>query len=204
MAARRIALSKAEYVDNFLNEMASIIRHQSRCMLRDCAEIIFNCSVRGGTIYVAGNGGSAGTALHLSTDLAMGGRNGRAVRSVALAANSSLILAIGNDFGFSNVFRRQLEPVLTERDAVILLSVSGASRNLIEAALLARERSARIIGFVGRPSSELHAICDITVESCHDNYGIVEAAHSCLAHSVSCLVATLGLRDGGGDGLVNA
>ena len=89
-----------------------------------------------GTIYIAGNGGSASTASHFMNDLCKSTRSSNKLnsfRAVSLSDNISLLTAISNDIDYDQIFRYQLEIFLDENDALFIISASGNSRNLIEA-----------------------------------------------------------------------
>ena len=98
----------------------------------------------GGTLYFAGNGGSAADAQHLATEYVVrytGKR--RAYAAVALTTDTSLLTAAGNDLGFEQIFARQVEALCRPGDLLVLHSTSGASPNLLAAAMAARERVPR-------------------------------------------------------------
>ena len=117
------------------------------------------------TVYVAGNGGSATLAQHLSDEMV--GRyksNRRPYPVVALTADSAVITCIGNDFGFEHVFSRQLEALGKEGDLFIAYSTSGNSKNILQACEVAREKGMTVIGFTGQ-SGQLKDVVDYAVVS---------------------------------------
>ncbi len=134
----------------------------------------------GGTLYTAGNGGSAAHALHLAEELTGRYRADRApLAAVCLAADAAALTCIANDFGFEEVFARQCTALLKKRDALLVLSTSGDSPNVVRALEVARDRRVATIGLLGRSGGCAAALCDhcLVVDS-------TEAAHIQEAHQV--------------------
>ncbi len=103
------------------------------------------------TVYIAGNGGSATLAQHLSDEM-VGRYKGdrRPYPVVALTADSAVLTCIGNDYGYDQVFSRQIGALGKEGDVFIALSTSGNSKNILKAAVAARERGLTVIAFTGK------------------------------------------------------
>lgn len=117
------------------------------------------------TLYVAGNGGSATLAQHLSDEMV--GRyksDRRPYPVVALTADSAVLTCIGNDYGYEFVFSRQLEALGREGDVFIAYSTSGNSKNILNACEVAREKGMTVIAFTGQ-SGQLKDMADYTVIS---------------------------------------
>lgn len=96
--------------------------------------VCVSCLVSGGKIFICGNGGSAGQAQHFAAELVGRYKHERqALASIALTTDTSAITAIGNDYGFENIFSRQLEALAQEGDVLIALSTSGKSKNVNKA-----------------------------------------------------------------------
>jgi len=147
----------------------------------------------GGTIFVAGNGGSAATAAHLAVDLGKStlGRPMRAgtrrVRAVALC-EPALLTAWANDHGYDGVFAEQLRTLARPGDAALLVSVSGNSPNIVAAAHAARAAGAVVIALLGRPGGVVRDLADLAVVVPSEDYGIVEDAHLAINHIVAAHV----------------
>ncbi len=106
---------------------------------------------RGGTIFTAGNGGSAADALHIAEELLGRYRSDRPpLPAVSLAADPTTLTCIANDFGFSEVFSRQLAALARPGDLFLCFSTSGASANILSALRMAKSRSIRSIAFLGK------------------------------------------------------
>ena len=114
-----------------------------------------------GKIIFFGNGGSAADAQHLATELSCRFRlNRKALPGLSLATDTSAITAIGNDFKFSYIFSRQLEAIANKNDLAIAITTSGNSKNLIEAAKLAKKKRIKIFCLAGNKGGKLKKYVD--------------------------------------------
>ena len=140
----------------------------------------------GGTIFVAGNGGSAATASHFALDLQKTARaNGDAARAVSLCDNIGLVTAWANDESFERVFAEQLAALARAGDALVVISVSGSSPNLMAALRYAREKGLVTVGLLGKDGGAARALVDRAVVVASDNYGWVESTHLALEHVIT-------------------
>jgi D-sedoheptulose 7-phosphate isomerase len=134
---------------------------------------------------VAGNGGSAADAQHIAAELV--GRfqkNRRAVSAFSLSTDTSCLTAIGNDFGFDQIFSRQIEAHVSPNDVVWLLSVSGTSPNIVNAFHTARQKGAKIILFTGEKGSELCSIADAKILVLDTRSDVVQNMHQIAYHYI--------------------
>lgn len=142
---------------------------------------------RGGTVFIAGNGGSAAIANHFECDASKGthvdGHSPMDTRS--LAANPSMLTAIGNDFSFAEIFERQLTYFAKKGDLVVLVSSSGNSPNVVTACDWAKSHGIRTAALVGFSGGALKTKADVVVHIDLDNYGIVEDLHQACVHLVT-------------------
>jgi len=137
----------------------------------------------GGTIFVAGNGGSASTASHFALDLQKWARtDGRGTRAISLSDSIGLITAWANDADFDRVFAEQLTTLAAPGDAFVVFSVSGSSLNLLQALEVARERQLVTVGVLGRDGGRALSLVDHAIVVNSDDYGWVESAHLVLEH----------------------
>lgn len=140
-------------------------------------------------IWIIGNGGSAGTAEHFETDLHFIKHREeiKFVGAQALSSNSSLLTAIGNDIGFEEIFRHQLIRKSKKQDLVFLISASGNSQNLINAAIYARENGLETIALLGFDGGKLVDLVDhhILIKSEIGLYGPVEDIHLAICHAIA-------------------
>ena len=143
----------------------------------------------GGTVYIAGNGGSASTASHFATDIGIGSLNrANPVRSISLCDNTAAITAIANDMDYSSIFAQQLKLLGKQGDLLIVISASGNSDNLIKAVEVASElgmQSHSLTGFDGGKLKQLTVGRNIHVETPKGAYGLVEDAHLAICHVIT-------------------
>jgi D-sedoheptulose 7-phosphate isomerase len=129
--------------------------------LAKVAEVMTEAFRRGRTVFFFGNGGSAADAQHLAAELS--GRylkERRALAGIALTTDTSALTAIGNDYGFDQVFSRQVEALGRPGDLLIGISTSGNSPNVIRAVASARELGVRTLGLLGRDGGKLAGLAD--------------------------------------------
>jgi D-sedoheptulose 7-phosphate isomerase len=141
-----------------------------------------------GVIYVLGNGGSASTASHFVNDLTVvEKRNGIHVRAHCLSDNHAVITAISNDESFDYVFLRQIEGVLNKNDLLFMISVSGNSRNLLNAAKYAIDLNINCVSLLGFDGGMLKALSKefCLVPTKHGEYGPAEDAHMAICHHLA-------------------
>lgn len=139
-------------------------------------------------LFVGGNGGSASISDHLNCDFTKGIYRGKAhpPHVVSLCGSHSLHSAIANDMGYEHTLSHQLEMMsLTSNDKVILISSSGNSPNIIEAAKFARYKRSCLIGLTGFNGGLLNEMADIRLHVNTDNYGVVEDCHQILMHMLA-------------------
>src|SRR5260221_12810039 len=121
-----------------------------------CAQLIADALLSGKKVLAAGNGGSAADALHLCEELVGRYRdNRRALPAISLAADGTALTCIGNDFGFDQVFARQVEALGQPGDVLVLFTSSGNSANLLLAVEAAKKRGVRTIALSGRGGGKL-------------------------------------------------
>ncbi|MBF0108446.1 MAG: SIS domain-containing protein [Magnetococcales bacterium] len=141
------------------------------------------------TIYFAGNGGSASTSSHFCQDLAEVGRKigVEGFRTLSLTDNVSYITAAGNDYGYEKIFVNQMMYLFEPGDVLVVISASGNSGNVVEAARLAREKGGTVIALVGFDGGKLSEIADLVlkVKTNKGEYGPVEDAHLIIDHVIT-------------------
>lgn len=141
----------------------------------------------GGTVWVAGNGGSAAIADHTVCDCSKGTHvPGTApFRTMSLASNVPMLTALANDISYDDVFSEPLKYYLKEGDAVLVVSSSGNSPNVVKACTYAQEQGVPTVAFVGFRGGKLAQIADVVVHIAVENYGIVEDTHQSLIHMLT-------------------
>ena len=141
---------------------------------------------RGGTLFFAGNGGSAADAQHIAAEYVVRySRMGRgAMAALALTTDTSVLTAAGNDLGFEQVFARQVEALGGANDLLILHSTSGQSRNLIAAAHAARTLGVGVVAFLGKQGGPLAALADLTFIVPSDETSRIQEIHLAAEHII--------------------
>lgn len=172
--------SYLDYLKELLNgiELASVERF-IRTML-DARE-------RGATVFFVGNGGSAATASHFANDLAIGtNTHERPFRAVSLADNNAVMTAISNDFGYEEVFTRQLRALGRPGDVLVAISASGNSPNLLSAIRYAKGAGIKTIAMTAFDGGKMKQEADecVHVPTLPKEYGPAEDIHLILNHLV--------------------
>ncbi len=143
----------------------------------------------GGTLYFAGNGGSAADAQHCAAEYVVRyARARRAYAAVALGTDVAMLTAAGNDLGFEKAFARQVEALVTPKDLLILHSTSGKSANLLAAAKVARAQGATVIALLGRDGGPLRELADIALVVDHVDTGRIQLVHMAIQHVIVGMV----------------
>jgi D-sedoheptulose 7-phosphate isomerase len=149
------------------------------------ADLVADRLADGGTVFTAGNGGSAAEALHLAEELVGRYRTNRVpLRAMCLAADPTALTCIANDFGFEQVFARQVAALAGPLDCLILFSTSGRSPNLAAAAVAARAKGATVIGLLGGDGGTLLPQCHEAVVVRARDSAACQEAHQVLLHIV--------------------
>jgi D-sedoheptulose 7-phosphate isomerase len=177
-----------DFARGYMKYVAEVLQAISPDEVAAFIRALLGARDRGATVYFIGNGGSAATASHFGNDLTIGTRTAdRHFRVIALTDNVPVITAIGNDFGYDEIFSRQLNTLLEPGDVVVAISASGNSPNLLRAIELAKDRGATTIGLTAFDGGKLRAIVDVAVHvpTHKGEYGPAEDGHMVLDHLVT-------------------
>jgi len=152
----------------------------------------------GGKVLLAGNGGSAADAQHLAGEFVSRFYYDRApTAAIALTTDSSVLTAIGNDYGYERVFERQVLGLGRAGDVLLAISTSGRSPNILRAIEAARDIGLVVIGFTGRSGGDMGSRCHICLRAPSDSTPLIQQIHIVAGHAVCALVeARLFPRDG--------
>jgi len=144
---------------------------------------------RGGTLFFCGNGGSAADAQHMATEYVVRYmKDRRAYPAVALTTDTSLLTAVGNDFGFDHVFSRQVEALCRPGDLLIIHSTSGNSPSVLKAAEAARKKGIPVLAFSARDGGKLRALADHSVIIPTPRTDRAQELHLCIEHAICELI----------------
>lgn len=138
-------------------------------------------------ILLAGNGGSAADSQHIAGELVSKFAFDRpALPAIALTTDTSILTAIGNDYGYEQLFSRQIEALGCEGDVFIAYSTSGKSKNIIGALQAAQSRKIVTVGFTGNRKGEMDALCDYIIKVPSSETPIIQEIHAIIGHFI-CL-----------------
>jgi D-sedoheptulose 7-phosphate isomerase len=170
------------------------VAHDHAATIKAIAERYETTLRGGGTLFFAGNGGSAADAQHLATEYVVRYQASRpAMRAVALTTDTSLLTACANDMGFDEVFARQVEALAKAGDLLVLHSTSGESPNVIRAAQSAKARGVGVVAFLGKGGGELKDLADLALVVPADDTARIQELHLAVEHVV-CEVVEERLR----------
>lgn len=170
-------------------ESFKLFHEECKEIIISVAQVISNCLLNGGKILIFGNGGSAADAQHVAGELV-----GRFLRerdsyaAIALTTDTSILTAIGNDYGFDFVFRRQLEALAKPEDLAVGISTSGNSLNVLNAIKWGNENKIQTLGFSGKNGGKLLNLCDICFCAPSNVTPRIQEIHLAAWHSICDLV----------------
>ena len=157
--------------------------------IRDIAEVTANAIGNGCKLLLAGNGGSAADAQHLAGEMLSRLNYDRApAAALALTTDTSVLTAIGNDYGYDRLFERQILGLGRAGDVFIAISTSGRSPNILRALEAARERRIITVGFTGRTGGEMPLRCDLCLRAPSDSTPLIQQVHITAGHIICGLV----------------
>jgi len=176
------------------------LQRSREALMRACEDRAFTASIlaiadamtsalrNGGKVLLAGNGGSAADAQHIAAELVVRLKLNRdALPAIALTTDSSVLTAIGNDFGFDHLFERQVRALGRQGDILIAISTSGRSANILKALAAARELHVTTIGFTGCGDG-LKDLCDLMLAAPADRTDLIQQIHITAAHAICDIV----------------
>ena len=184
-------------LEAYAKDLAARMMRSDFDTLAKFAELLLETKRRGGTVFLAGNGGSAATASHVTNDLLKGCRRGDepGFRAICLNDSSTLLTCLANDYAYEDVYAILLETYAKKDDVLVLFSGSGNSPNVVKAAEKARQMSVRVVGFGGRDGGRMKPLCDLAVIAPTDSMEMLEDFHLVYFHDLACtLQEELGCR----------
>lgn len=184
---RRIGAETASLQQRFLDDNAE--------RLLDVGERIAACALTGGRVLAFGNGGSAAHAQHLAAELVGRFRRERgALSAICLAADPSVLSAVGNDMGFAAVFRRQVEAHGRPGDVAFGITTSGRSPNVVEALRAARERGLLTVALTGNGGGDVASLVEHLIGVPHRDTARIQEVHTVVVHVLCQIVEEAAAR----------
>ena len=157
--------------------------------LAAAAEAVTKALKQNGKVYVCGNGGSAADAQHIAAELVgRFERERKGLAAVALTTDTSVITSIANDYGYENVFAKQVEALVGEGDILWVISTSGTSPNIVAAAESAKKKDACVLAFTGSGNSKLEQMADICFCANSKSTARTQEIHQIAYHIICDLV----------------
>jgi D-sedoheptulose 7-phosphate isomerase len=152
-------------------------------------EMVIQAYKAGKKTLLAGNGGSAADAQHIAAEFVSRFYFDRpGLPSIALTTDTSILTAIGNDFGYDIVFSRQVQALGTEGDVFLGISTSGNSPSILKALAASKEKGIRTIGFTGETGGKMAELCDICLRIPSKDTPRIQESHILIGHILCCLV----------------
>ncbi|PYK67922.1 MAG: phosphoheptose isomerase [Verrucomicrobia bacterium] len=147
------------------------------------ADLIEQCLRAGNKLLVCGNGGSAADAAHFATELVVRfAKDRRSYPAICLASDGGLLTAAGNDYGFDEIFSRQVTAFGRRGDVLICLTTSGRSKNVVRALEEAKARKLKTIAFLGRDGGSTIGMADIDLLVRSDSTARIQESHQLVLH----------------------
>lgn len=159
--------------------------------INKASELIISSIRQGGTIFTAGNGGSAADAQHMAGEfVSKFAIERKGLPAIALTTDSSILTAVSNDLGYENIFVRQIETLAKPGDIFIAISTSGTSPNIIKAINAARAKEIVTIALTGGKVSPIDSLCDCIIKVPSSKVPIIQEAHIMIEHIICDIVET--------------
>ena len=172
-----------------LAALASRVADQHAVDIARLAGLYVDTLRGGGTLWFAGNGGSAADAQHVAAEYVIRyGKDRRSLPAVALTTDTSLLTACGNDLGFETIFARQVEALVRPGDLLVLHSTSGESANVARAAQAARAKGARVVALLGKGGGALRRLVDDSLVIPSDETSHIQELHLAIEHVICGIV----------------
>jgi len=152
-------------------------------------DLLASCLKKNGTIFWCGNGGSASDSQHIAAELV--GRfkkDRRALRSIALTTDTSILTSVGNDYGFKEIFSRQLEALGSSGDILVGISTSGNSENIIKSFETAKNLGITTLALMGKNGGKLKGISDHSLTVPSESTARIQEAHILIGHILCDLI----------------
>ena len=179
-----------------LQKLILELRNSNLDKFYDCAKLLSECLLQNKTIFWCGNGGSAAESSHLSTELI--GRfkiNRMPLNSISLNADTIAITCIANDFGFQEIFARQLEGLAKRGDLLLVLSTSGDSENIIRVLEKGRTLGVHTIALLGNGGGRANSLADYSIVVNSSDTARIQELHLLLGHTLCEYGETLILKN---------
>ena len=187
-------MTTRDRAERYLRETSDVVLAAQRACIEEieaAARILVETLRGGGKLLICGNGGSAADAQHLATEFVSTltvDHPRPSIPAIALTTDTSLLTAVANDFGVEGMFARQVEALGAEGDALIAISTSGNSANVLKAAEAARARAIRVIALTGEGGGKLAPSADVAIRVPSSVTAHIQEAHLAIEQLLALLV----------------
>ena len=176
-------------IHDIISDHTAVIDRLDTAIIEQMADVVVQCFARGNKLILFGNGGSASDAQHIAAEFV--GRfvkERRALPAISLAENTSNLTAIGNDYGYHDVFQRQLSALARKGDVVLGISTSGQSPNVVNALQYAAANQCITLGLMGNDGGAMKGMVDIGLIVDSTVTARIQEAHILIGHIICQLV----------------
>lgn len=183
-----------EFIERELSKLAALIAaiqadKQLLAQVEQTATLIVDTLNAGGKVLLAGNGGSAADAQHIAAEFVSRFHYDRpGLAAIALTTDTSILTAIGNDYGYERLFARQVQALGRKGDVFIGISTSGNSGNVLEALQVARSMGLTTVGFAGQTGGKMVESCDLLLRMPSKETPKIQEGHIAIGHIICGLV----------------
>jgi D-sedoheptulose 7-phosphate isomerase len=180
--------SVSPHCDTYTRKLIELLEGLDHAAVEEVVRVLLETRDRGTRIIFIGNGGSASTASHFAIDIGIGTKGGdNPFRAISLTDNNAILTGLANDYGYDQIFVRQLAVSMSPGDVVFAISASGNSPNILEAVAFANARGNHTIGLSGFDGGKLRQMCSTSlhVPTEKGDYGLVEDMHLVINHIIT-------------------
>jgi D-sedoheptulose 7-phosphate isomerase len=183
-----------EFSRNYLDYLKVVLDSINTNEIEEFVKSLLEARSRGAMIFFAGNGGSAATSSHFANDISIGANSyKKPFRALSLSDNQAIITAIGNDFGYEEIFLRQIMTLGKSGDVFVAISASGNSPNLVKAVDYSNRVGIKTVSITAFDGGKLKELSDVSihVKTALKEYGPAEDAHMVLDHLIGAYLMRL-------------
>ncbi len=185
------------YIEKSIETKRNILENEKTIsQIRDVSLVIAESLKNGGKVLICGNGGSAADSQHIAAEFVNRfyyDRSGLA--AMALTVDTSILTAIGNDYGYEKTFSRQVQAYAKKGDVLIGISTSGSSKNVVNAILEAKNKGVYTVGLTGEKKGLIFDNADVTINIPSAETPIIQESHIMTGHIICALVEKLMFSD---------
>ena len=172
-----------DWIEESISTKKALLGDDVLVKMKEIIDVCIEALKNGNSIYFCGNGGSAADAQHLAAELSVRYKtNRKALPGLALGTNFSHLTAAANDFGYEEVFSRQLEALARDGDVLIAISTSGNSPNILKAAHTAQDMKVTVVGWTGIGGGQLAGACDYLLDIPSKEVPRIQECHILFGH----------------------